>query len=33
MGRRVEGAGIPKDAAVEEFAGLVRAPKAREGRS
>ncbi|WP_354402464.1 hypothetical protein [Streptomyces sp. PvR018] len=24
---------MPKDAAVEEFAGLVRAPKAREGRS
>ncbi|WP_374105538.1 helix-turn-helix domain-containing protein [Streptomyces sp. McG3] len=24
---------MPKDAAVEEFAGLVRAPKARDGRS
>lgn len=33
MGRRVEGAGMPKDAAVEELAGLVRAPEAREGRS
>src|SRR6478735_9155357 len=33
MGCRVEGDGMPKDAAVEEFAGLVRALKAREGRS
>lgn len=33
MGRRVEGDGMPKDAAVEEFAGLVRALKARDGRS
>lgn len=33
MGRRVEGAGMPKGTAVEELAGLVRAPKAREGRS
>ncbi|MET4670648.1 hypothetical protein ABID94_003530 [Streptomyces sp. PvR018] len=33
MGRGVERDGMPKDAAVEEFAGLVRAPKAREGRS
>jgi hypothetical protein len=33
MGRRVEGDGMPKDAAVAEFAGLVRALKARDGRS
>ncbi|MFJ8669134.1 helix-turn-helix domain-containing protein [Streptomyces sp. NPDC093600] len=33
MGRRVEGDGMPKDAAVEEFARLVRALKARDGRS
>ncbi|MFF9339614.1 helix-turn-helix domain-containing protein [Streptomyces sp. NPDC014773] len=33
MGRRVEGDGMPKDAAVEEFAALVRALKARDGRS
>lgn len=33
MGRRVEGDGMPKDAAVEEFAGLVLALKARDGRS
>lgn len=33
MGRRAEGDGMPKDAAVEEFAGLVRALKARDGRS
>ncbi len=33
MGRRVEGDGMQKDAAVEEFAGLVRALKARDGRS
>lgn len=33
MGRWVEGDGMPKEAAVEEFAGLVRALKARDGRS
>lgn len=33
MGRMLEGGGMPKDAAVEEFAGLVRALKARNGRS
>lgn len=33
MGRGIKGDGMPKDAAVEEFAGLVRALKARDGRS
>ncbi|MFJ3585198.1 helix-turn-helix domain-containing protein [Streptomyces sp. NPDC090127] len=33
MGRRFEGDGMPKVAAVEEFARLVRALKARDGRS
>lgn len=33
MGRGVEGGGMPKGAVVEELAGLVRTPKARDGRS
>ncbi|WP_244209642.1 helix-turn-helix domain-containing protein, partial [Streptomyces nanshensis] len=33
MGHKVEGDGMPKDAAVDEFAGLVRTLKARDGRS
>ncbi|MGW4362523.1 helix-turn-helix domain-containing protein [Streptomyces californicus] len=33
MGRRGKGGGIPKDAAVKEFAELVRALKARDGKS
>ncbi|MFJ9529832.1 helix-turn-helix domain-containing protein [Streptomyces cyaneofuscatus] len=33
MGRRGEWDGVPKEAAVQEFAGLVRALKARDGRS
>ncbi|WP_435886754.1 helix-turn-helix domain-containing protein [Streptomyces microflavus] len=32
-GTQGRGDGMPKDAAVEEFAGLVRALKARDGRS